>query len=125
MCLFITLYTDLMYFEKALFHLVFLQAVMRMIDKSFKGSKLICLLPAGLMCHSYKPLESVKCAMCSSTPVFGHWTISQDVSSSDILQLSEYFNSYLKISSNGTNAWTQQRKKVDRGAEEKQILPLR
>lgn len=48
MWMFITLYTEMMYFEKDRFYLVFLQAAMHMTDKSFKGSKLICLVPAGV-----------------------------------------------------------------------------
>lgn len=68
----------MMYLEKALCHLHFPQAAMLMIDKTFKGSKLICLLLAGLIGHTY--MHPTKCSVCFSTLVsLGLWATSQDI----------------------------------------------
>lgn len=76
-CWCLSQFTDMMYLEKALLHLLFLQAAMLMIDKTFKGSKLICLLLAGLIGHTC--IHPTKSAVCFSTRVsLGAWTASQD-----------------------------------------------
>lgn len=60
-------FTDMMWFEKGPLQLVFLQAAVLMNDKFFKGSKLICLLLGGLICHTH--IYRAKCLVCVSNHV--------------------------------------------------------
>lgn len=50
----------MIHLEKALLYLVF-QAAMLMIDKTFKGTKSICLLLARLIGHTYIHLQRSVC----------------------------------------------------------------
>lgn len=118
----------MMYLEKALLHLLFLQAAMLMIDKTFKGSKLICLLLAGLIGHTY--IHPTKCSVCFTTLVsLGLWTTSQDIWFNDKSQFTGCSTEYHSQMTDDSLIWeegtdTSKKKKIQKGTqdEEKQIL---
>lgn len=120
----------MMYLEKALLHLDFLQAAMLMIDKTFKGRKLICLPLAGLRGHAY--IHPTKCFVCFSTLVsLGLWTTSQDMWLNDKSQLTGCSTEYYSQMTDDSFKWDESVDTRKKGGdmrprgEEKKILQHR
>lgn len=112
----------MMYLEKALLHLVFLRATMLMIDKTFKGSKLICLLLAGLIGHTYIHLQSVRFASQPASPWASglHHRISGSMTNlSSLVVPLNTIHTWLTIPSFGSTSKKKKKKEGTRDREQK------